>query len=711
MKQILQSYRSGQTEIAEVPAPQVKPGQLLIRTHMSLISSGTERSLVQASRKSLAQQAIEQPARIQKAWERVQSEGLLATVDSVRSRSDQMQSLGYCNVGEVVEIGEGVHGFQVGDRVVSNGPHAEYVCVPVNLCARVPEGVRDDEAVFTVLGSIGLQGVRLLAPTLGESFAVMGLGPIGLLCVQLLRANGCRVLALDINKERLSWAEKYGAEIFDLGSEQDLSRVAKDFSRGVGLDGVLITAATQSNEPLHQAAAICRKKGRIVLTGVIGPEFSRADFFEKELSFQVSCSYGPGRYDPVYEQHGVDYPVGYVRWTEQRNFIAYLDLVAAGDVSAAEMMGHRFSVERASEAYDMLNSGAAGIAIGIEYPYAANVPVVRKVRLVDLASATDGRALAAAGAQVGFIGAGNYGAGVLLPAFKRAGAHIVSVGDRGGLLGWLAARKVGAEEATSIPDSLFTDSRLNTLVIATRHDSHGRLVCRALDAGKHVFVEKPLALTEQELVEIEARVGDGRPKLMVGFNRRFAPHVQMAYAHLRDRQEPMSIQITVNAGAIPAGHWVHDEKMGGGRIVGEGCHFVDLMHFLVGHEVVDVKTEVMGLESWSHSPDRVVVVLTFADGSIGTLNYLANGHPAYPKERVEIFCGGRVFCLENFRRYQAFGVKGRARHRLWRQDKGQVACARAFVQAIESGAASPITPRELLHVARVMLKIQAQIKT
>ena len=496
MKQVLQIHKTGRTEVANLPMPAVKPGHLLIRTNISLISSGTERMLIESSQKNILQQVLAQPEKIKKAIDRVHSEGVLNTFDSIKARAEQVQPLGYCNVGEVIEVGTQVVEYKVGDRVVSNGAHAEFVCVPKNLCAKVPPGVSDEEAVFTVLGAIALQGVRLLNPTIGESFAVMGLGTIGLLTVQLLRANGCNVVAMDMAEDRLKLAESFGAQTVNLSKTNDSIRAAMDFTGGRGVDGVVIAAATTSNEPLHVSASICRRRGRIVLTGVIGPELSRADFFEKEITFQVSCSYGPGRYDPLYEQQGVDYPIGYVRWTEQRNFEAFLDLIQANKISGRELISHRFPIAQAEDAYALLKQNSGNIAIALTYSEPTPTPSsARHVQVV--------HSSAMAEPTLSFVGAGNYGGQVLLPAFKHTGAGIHSIADRGGLMSWIAARRSAAAEASTDILRVIADPRANTLVIATRHDTHADLTCQALRAGKHVFVEKPLAINEQQLKQIE----------------------------------------------------------------------------------------------------------------------------------------------------------------------------------------------------------------
>lgn len=707
MKQILQNLKDGTTTLAEVPAPRVVAGHLLIHTSTTLVSAGTERMLVEFGKANWLDKARQQPDKVRMVLDKVRTDGLAATVDAVRSKLDQPLPLGYCNVGVVAEVGRGVDGFAVGDRVVSNGKHAEVVSVPKHLCARVPAGVTDEEAAFTVLAAIGLQGVRLAGPTMGECVVVTGLGLIGLLTVQLLRAQGCRVLGIDLDPARLALARSFGAEVVDPG-QGDVLAVAQAFSRGRGVDAVIITASTKSNEPVSQAAKMCRQRGRIVLVGVTGLELSRADFYEKELTFQVSCAYGPGRYDPAYEEGGHDYPVGFVRWTEQRNFEAVLDLMAAGALDVAPLVSHRFELERASEAYDLLGSGDAALGILLQYPGAGGqdaealsrriVPLERPVRAT---TASDG-------VSVAFLGAGNYAGQVLIPAFKAAGARLHAVVSRGGVTAAHHGRKHGFALASSDADAVLADANVDAVVIATRHGAHGRQVLDALRAGKHVFCEKPLCLSLDELAGIEAEARS-RPDqlLMVGFNRRFAPHVVRMAQLLAGVAEPRSFVMTVNAGAIPADHWTQDPDVGGGRIVGEGCHFIDLLRHLAGAPIVRHQAIALGrhpgLETTS---DKATLVLEFADGSVGTIHYLANGDKGFPKERLEVFCAGRVLQLDNFRRLRGWGWKGFSGMNLWRQDKGQAACARAFVEAIGRGDAPPIPLDEVIEVSRVSIEAQ-----
>ncbi|WP_280154572.1 bi-domain-containing oxidoreductase [Piscinibacter sp. XHJ-5] len=696
MKQLLQNLKTGETSVADVPCPAPRRGHLLIRTTRTLVSAGTERMLVDFGRAGWIDKARQQPDKVRMVLDKVRTDGIGPTLEAVRNKLDQPLPLGYCNVGIVVDVGPGVSGFEVGDRVASNGKHAEAVSVPANLCARVPDGVSDDEAAFTVLGAIALQGIRLVQPTLGETVVVTGLGLIGLVAVQLLRAHGCRVLGLDMDAARLERARALGAEVVDLGAGVDPLAAAQAFSRGRGVDAVLITASTQSNEPVHQAAQMCRKRGRIVLVGVTGLALSRADFYEKELSFQVSCSYGPGRYDPSYEEKGQDYPVGFVRWTEQRNFEAVLDMLADRRIGVADLVTHRFAVAEAAAAYEVVAGSEPSLGILLEYPVEPGRSVTE--RTVPLAPAA--RA-AGSGGVVSFIGSGNYATAVLIPAFKTAGARLRGVASAAGISSVHAGRKFGFEECTTDTERLFADAATNALVITTRHDSHAGLVLRALAADKHVFVEKPLCLTLDELAQVERAARASSRLLMVGFNRRFAPQVVKIKSLLAAVPGPKAFVMTVNAGAIPAGHWTQDPEAGGGRIVGEACHFIDLLRHLAGSPLV--RWHRTGMDS--PTADTATLQLAFEDGSIGTVHYFANGSKAFPKERLEVFAAGRVLQLDNFRRLCGHGWPGFTKLNLWRQDKGQSACAAAFVRAIETGGPAPIALDEVLEVSRVAIEL------
>jgi predicted dehydrogenase len=703
VKQILQSLKNGSTEVAEVPCPAVKRGHLLVRTSRTLVSAGTERMLVEFGKAGWIEKARQQPDKVRMVVNKIKTDGLMPTLEAVLNKLDQPLPLGYCNVGRVMEVGGGLVGYAPGDRVVSNGKHAEAVCVPINLTARVPDNVSDDEAAFTVLGAIALQGIRLVQPSLGETVVVTGLGLIGLVTVQLLRSHGCRVLGLDFDPEKLALAKKLGAEVVHVGAGQDPVAAAQAFSRGRGVDAVIITAANKSNEPMHQAALMCRKRGRIVLVGVVGLELSRADFFEKELTFQVSCSYGPGRYDPSYEEKGNDYPVGFVRWTEQRNFEAVLDMMSDGRLDVKPLISHRFKIEDAIEAYELISGGPPSLGILLEYPDASAKPEA-EVRRTSVELPKPATPPAKGNASIGFIGSGNYATGVLIPAFKAAGARLRTVASSGGVSGLHAGRKFGFESTTTDTDGVFRDPAVNAIVISTRHDSHASMVCQALRAGKHVFVEKPIALKTDELREIEAARAEAAakgaaPLVMVGFNRRFAPQVVRLKSLLRGANGPKSFVMTANAGAIPAEHWTQDRDIGGGRIVGEGCHFIDLLRFLAGESITSVRAHAMK----AASGDTVSIDLGFADGSIGTVHYFANGPKSFPKERLEVFAQGRVIQLDNFRKMTGFDWPKFSKMNLWSQDKGQKACAAAFVDAVASGGASPIPFEELIEVAEATI--------
>ncbi len=716
MRQILQNLGSGETILADVPAPGCRSGSLLIQTRASLVSIGTEKMLIDFGKAGWIDKARKQPDKVLQVLQKIKTDGLFPTIHAVKSKLDQPIPLGYCNVGSIIEVENLALNscFHIGDRVVSNGPHAEAVCVPQNLCVRVPDSVTDEEAAFTVVGAIGLQGIRLLQPTLGESFVVTGLGLIGLLCVQLLRVHGCRVLGIDFDSSKCALARQFGAEAVDLSKCEDPIAMAAAFSRGRGVDGVLITASTRSNEPVHQAALMCRKRGRIVLVGVVGLELSRSDFYEKELSFQVSCSYGPGRYDENYEQKGNDYPVGFVRWTEQRNFEAILDMMADRRLDVRPLISHRFPILEALRAYETVSLGKA-LGIVLQYPVdneASESKTCFKLQRT-LQLSPNRASVAVPEVVIGVIGAGNFAGQILLPALKKTGARLKTIASATGVTGTHLGKKFGFEVSTTDTDSIFADSEINTILITTRHNSHARYVLQGLKAGKRVYVEKPLCLTRQELDEIVCACQAGiqpsstvnsqpstlTPFIVVGFNRRFAPQVVKMQSLLSTVSEPKTIVFTVNAGMIPANHWTQDLQIGGGRILGEGCHFIDLLRFLVGKPIVKINAMKIG-GSGAVTEDKMTVTLAFADGSTGTVHYFANGHKSFPKERVEVFCAGRILQLDNFRKLTGFGWPGFKKMNLWTQDKGHTAEMAALVAAIKNGKESPIPFAEIIEVTR-----------
>jgi predicted dehydrogenase/threonine dehydrogenase-like Zn-dependent dehydrogenase len=698
--QVLQSLSTGAIEVADVAAPKARQGAILIETRASLISAGTERMLLDFGRANLIDKALQQPEKVKQTLEKVRTDGVVATLEAVRSKLDQPLPLGYCNAGVVLEVGAGVSEFSVGDRVLSNAAHAEIATVSRLLCARIPDNVPDDHACFAVLGAIGLQGVRLAQPTLGEKVCVLGLGLIGLMTVQILKAAGCRVIGADFDKSRLAMAAQFGAETIDLGAGQDPVARAMAFTGGRGIDAVFITAATKSNDPVQQAARMSRKRGRIILVGVAGLELDRADFYEKELSFQVSCSYGPGRYDPDYEQKGRDYPIGFVRWTEQRNFEAVLDLMASGALNVEPLISHRVEIGAAGEAYDKLHDGE-GLGIVLTYPQ-RSLPE-KTNRIVPLNPVAR---KAAPGARFAVIGAGNYSSRVLIPALVKAGAAIRSVASQAGLTAVIHGRKANAEIATSDVDSVFSDPEVDAVAIATRHDSHAHLTVRAIEAGKHVFVEKPMALTEAELDEIEQAVAAARtrgfePIISVGFNRRFAPHAIALRQALAKASGPKCLTTLFNAGDIPADHWTQDAQIGGGRILGEACHHVDLLRYLVGEDIINVSATRIGRASGAVvRDDKATITLSFADGSIATIHYFANGSKAFPKERIEAFVAGRTFVLDNFKSLKGYGAPGFKNVGGFKQDKGNDACAAAFVAAVRTGGPAPTPFAEVMNISR-----------
>ena len=712
MRQILQNMNSGKTELVEVPVPKVSPGHVLIRTRCSLISGGTERMLLEFGSANLLGKARQQPDKVREVLDKIRTDGLLPTINAVRNKLDQPLPLGYCNVGTVVQAESlrlKAQSFSQGDRVVSNGPHAEVVCVSENLCAKVPDEVSDDEAVFTAVGAIALEGVRLTQPTLGECFVVIGMGLIGLLTVQILRANGCRVLGIDVDSLKCELAKQFGAETVDISKGEDPIAASTVFSKGYGVDGVLITATTKSSKPVRQAAQMCRKRGRIVLVGVTGLELSRSDFYEKELSFQVSCSYGPGRYDPEYEKEGHDYPIAYVRWTEKRNFEAVLELMAEGKLDVRPLITHRFKFEEAQKAYELI-AKRTDPYVGIILDYKHNFRHKAQGTRFEIKSQTTVQ-LNTPVPQVsrptpqtpviGLIGAGNFAGGTLLPALLKMGVRLKTIASHGGVRGTHLGKKFGFEESTTDVERIFDDYEINTVFVTTPHNSHASLVLKGLGARKHVFVEKPLALTREELIQVKAASHQARDRqLMVGFNRRFSPLAVKMKRLVDHRTQPLTLIYTVNAGAIPLDHWAQDPSIGGGRIIGEGCHFIDFLRFLVGSPIVGVEARMIGQAPGVQvQQDKMTILLEFADGSLGAVHYFANGSKRYPKERVEVFSEGRVLVLDNFRKLHGYGWKGFKDKRLWKQDKGHAAEIAAFVARVAEGGDWLIPWNELEEVA------------
>jgi len=647
MKQIIQDLKSGATVLEEVPVPQVKSGYVLIQTTRTLVSLGTERMLVEFGKANLIDKARQQPDKVKQVLDKIKTDGLQPTLEAVFNKLGQPLPLGYCNVGKVVAVGRGVTEFVVGDRVASNGNHAEYVCVPKNLVAKIPDNVTDEEATFTVIGSIGLQGIRLLNPQLGECVVVVGLGLIGLVAAELLKANGCKVIGVDFDQQKVDIAKNKGIYAINPKNGIDPVKYVEEITGGVGADGVLITASAKGDEVIHQACLMSRKRGRVVLVGVIGLNMRRDDFYKKELSFQVSCSYGAGRYDDEYENKGHDYPLAYVRWTEKRNFETILGAISSKILDVQPLITEEVDLANYAEIYgDMRKHGS--IASILKFPVDSTIERVVPVG--------ENRVMVGSG-KLGIIGAGNFASATIIPALQKVNAPIKYIASAQGLTAKVLAKKAKAENATSDYRVMLNDPEINTVIITTRHNLHASMVMETLEAGKSVFVEKPLCLNEEELQNIENAYMKANDKitLTVGFNRRFSPFAVKMKALVGGG--PKNIVATMNAGYIPPEVWVQDMEVGGGRIIGEACHFIDLCSFLADSKVIAVCMNALG-ENPQENTDNVSILLKYENGTNAVINYFANGSKSYAKERVEVFSQEKVLVLDNWRRLEGFGVKG-----------------------------------------------------
>ncbi len=688
MKQIIQDLKSGATILEDVPVPQVKSGAVLIKTTRTLVSLGTERMLVEFGKANFISKARQQPDKVKQVIDKIHTDGLQPTIKAVFNKLGQPMPLGYCNVGRVVEVGRGVTEFKVGDRVASNGPHAEYVCIPQNLVAKVPDEVSDEEAAFTVIGSIGLQGIRNLNPQLGETVAVIGLGLVGLVTAQLLKANGCNVIGIDFDQQKVDMAESKGIIAMNPGAGVDPVGFVQEQTNGIGADGVIITASAKTDEVIHQACEMSRKRGRIILVGVVGMNMRRDDFYKKELTFQVSCSYGAGRYDEEYEQKGHDYPLPYVRWTEKRNFQTILSTIANGGLDVKSLITEEVELENYQEIYgDMRKRGS--IASIIKYPDSTELASVVKV---------SDKTFAAGKGKIGIIGAGNYTSSTVVPCLNKASAPIKYIASAGGLNAKVLAKKAGAELATSDYHEILKDKEVGMVIVTTRHNLHAKMVTEALQAGKSVFVEKPLCLNEEELDQICKAYKDAGEgvTLTVGFNRRFSPFAQKLKAMVGDG--PKNIIATMNAGFIPPEMWVHDLEVGGGRIIGEACHFIDLCSYLAGSRVKAVCMNAMG-ENPEENTDNATILLKYENGTNAVINYFANGSKAYQKERVEVFSQERVFILDNWRKLTGYGAKGFSK-KSGSMDKGQETEFGLLADRLKNGGESLIPFDSLINTTK-----------
>lgn len=685
MKQLIQSFKTGKTTLEEVPAPEVKKGAVLIQTTHSLVSLGTERMLVEFGKANLIQKARQQPDKVKQVFEKIQSDGLMSTLSTVFNKLDQPLPLGYCHVGKVVAVGEGVAEIKVGDRVASNGHHAEIVCVPQNLVAKIPDEVSNEEATFTIIGAIGLQGIRLLNPTFGETVAVIGLGLIGLITAELLMANGCNVIGFEVDEAKVILAKEKGIAAFVVNDSMDSVKLVMSITNQIGVDGVIITASSKSNDLIAQAAQMSRKRGRIILVGVVGLDIKRADFYEKELTFQVSCSYGAGRYDQDYEQKGIDYPLPYVRWTEKRNFETILFSIATGKLKVKPLITERVALTDYAQIYDTIGTSKS-IASLLIYPESPSwtKKVVLSNYIFDKTKAI-----------IGIVGAGNFTKMTLLPHLSSLKAPIKYIASANGLTSTLLAKKHKIAISTSDYTEILRDTEVDLVIITTQHHQHASMVIAALKAGKHVFVEKPLALTNSELDEIITCYQSQGKTLSVGFNRRFSPHALKMKALLGTA--PMNVVATMNAGYIAPNSWVHDSQIGGGRIIGEACHLIDLITFLTGSNVKAVCMNAMGVNPGEQT-DNASILLKYENGSTGVINYFANGSKAYSKERVEVFSQGRVLILDNFKKLEGFGFKGFSSLKT-SQDKGHEALFRQLLTHLQEGGNALIAFDELVNTS------------
>ena len=683
MKQIIQDLKKGDTILEEVPVPRVKAGSVLIKTTRTLVSLGTERMLVDFGKANFLQKAKQQPDKVKMVLDKVKTDGLRPTIEAVFNKLGQPLPLGYCNVGKVVAVGKGVTEFSVGDRVASNGNHAEYVCVPKNLVAKIPDNVSDEEATFTVIGSIGLQGIRLLNPTFGETIVVVGLGLIGLVTAELLIANGCNVIGFDFDNEKIRIAKEKGITAINPSEGTDQVKFVESYTNGVGADGVIITASNKSNEIISQSARMCRKRGRVVLVGVIGLDISRADFFEKEITFQVSCSYGPGRYDEDYEQKGQDYPIGFVRWTEKRNFEAVLNSISRKTLDVQPLITDRIPLAEYQRIYgDMGNSKS--IAAILEYP--SDTQIVSSIKINQ--KLFEGRK-----GVIGIIGAGNFTSSTMMPNLKKVKADVKYIASSGGLSSTIMAKKYGIANSTTNYRAMLEDEDVDLVFITTQHNTHAIMVAETANAGKSVFVEKPLALTEKELSKVIESHEKNNVNISVGFNRRFAPlAIQMKKA-LGNNETPINIVATMNAGFIPKDVWIHDMEIGGGRIIGEACHYIDLCSYLTGSKVVSVCMNAMG-KNPAEDTDNASIFLKYLNGSIAVINYFANGSKSYSKERVEVYSQERTMVMDNWRKVKFYGFKG-ASNSSGKQDKGHFNQFQKLIDQHKKGG-EPIIPFDSL---------------
>lgn len=712
MKQVLQNRKTGKVAVVEVPVPALQRGRVLVRTVASLISAGTERAAVEQARKSLLQEARERPDLVRSVVDKARTEGLLRTFGAVRDKLAASQALGYSAAGIVVGVGNDLTEFRLGDRVACAGlgfaSHAEAISVPKNLCVHLPENVDFAAGAFGTLGAIALQGVRLAEPTLGESFVVIGLGLVGQLTVQLLKANGCRVFGIDLDTDRIKLAGELGLDEGCLANDE-AAQAVNSWTSGRGADAVLITAASDSNQPVELAGEISRVKGRVVVVGSTGLQIPRQTFYNRELALKISMSYGPGRYDPEYEERGHDYPFGYVRWTEQRNIEAFLQLISEDRVNVDRLVTHRFPVAEAERAYEVIAGSLPEPHLGVLLEYDPESELRREIELSGHSTAPQKMEKQV---RIGVIGAGDYLRAMLLPEFQSAGAEFHSIATASGVSAHDVGNKFGFALAVSDADAVINDPKVNLVVIGTRHGLHADLARRALERGRHVFVEKPLALGDEDLDGLLEVAANANGRLVVGFNRRFSPLAVKAKEFFAGRHAPLSFMYRVNAGRVPKGHWTQDPEEGGGRIVGEVCHFIDLLQYWTEAPPVSVFAETVASgDQETANDDSVLITMRFADGSSGCIAYLAEGDKTLPKERVEIFGEGKVFVLDDFYNAILYRNGREEKLKLRKQDKGQAEEARAVCRMVLEGGPSPIALEELAATTRATFRILDSLRS
>jgi polar amino acid transport system substrate-binding protein len=647
MKQIIHYQKSGEIFIEELPAPKLKSGGILVQNIYSLISAGTERTSVETAQASMIGKAKSRPDLVNQVLDNIKKEGLVATYEKVMNRLDNYKELGYSSAGIVLE--SSVEDFKPGDKVAcagSSANHSELIFVPKNLAVKIPDNVSFEETSFTTLGAIALQGVRQADVKLGENVVVIGLGLIGLITVQLLKANGCKVLGLDINENNFEIAKKFGCNECALFN-YDSIKFVESFTNGYGSDAVIITASTKSNEPIEYSLNFARKRSKIVIVGVTGMDIPRSPFYEKELDIRISCSYGPGRYDPIYEEKGIDYPIGYVRWTERRNMEAIVNLLSEKKLDFQSLITHKIPIEDGLKAYDLITGKIKEKYIGILIEYSSEIKDLSKeLRKIDLNTVP----IKDSDVRVGFIGAGNFAQSYLIPPLQKIGIPLIGLATSKPVNAKTTAKKFDFKFATTETKDIFSNDEINTIFIATRHDSHAKFVIEGIKNNKNIFVEKPLAINENELNEIEQTIKDYNfdKVLFVGFNRRFSRPIQLIKKFFSDIREPLLIHYRVNAGFIPLNHWIQDPSQGG-RIIGEACHFIDTMVYLTGSLPVSVFAEsIISHNTQTKNDDTVSIIIKFEDGSVGNLLYLANGDGSVPKEYCEVYGGGRTAIMNNF---------------------------------------------------------------